>query len=114
MAIRETKKTEEVFEDYLEETMVKEFREDPNYAAELLQDEFNEYLETGDIQTLLIALRYARKAFGYRKTDVDGKTIYYDLTMVESEPKMVTFKSIVNSLGFDFFIALNNSYVKNA
>ncbi|GHU29239.1 hypothetical protein FACS1894152_7530 [Bacilli bacterium] len=113
-----TDEKEEVFEDYLEEIMVKDFREIPGYAKEALQDEFNEYVKTSDIRPLQRVMKCIMKAFGYttkmaNETDLGGETVYYDLTKVESEPKMTAFKSIFNNLGFDFSIIVNSKYVEN-
>ncbi|GHU28490.1 hypothetical protein FACS1894152_6240 [Bacilli bacterium] len=83
-----------------------------------MEDEFNEYIKTNDIEPLMAVIECAMKAFNCKrlvdKAKLNGETIHYDLTKIETEPKIITFKSIFNKLGFDFSVTLNNSCVKHA
>jgi probable addiction module antidote protein len=84
--------------------MVKQYRENPDYAALRVRDEFQEYVETNDIQYLLSTLRKVAEAKGWsalsRETGLPRSTLYSALSG-ETDPKIGTIMKILKALGVE-------------
>lgn len=82
-----------------DDAMVQVFRQDPGYAAELL----NSILEDGDEGELLIALRQMTKAYGgipqvAKQSQLNGTHIYRTLS-ASGNPSIRTLSRILNAMG---------------
>jgi len=87
-------------------TMVVEmFREDPEFAAEYL----NQVLEDGEEKELLIALRRIAEAFGgvselAKRTNLHAKTLYRTLSQ-HGNPELRSLKAILGAMGMRIAVA---------
>ncbi|MDR1732499.1 MAG: putative addiction module antidote protein [Synergistaceae bacterium] len=84
--------------------VVKEYREKPALALEMIQDEFQEYVKTNDIRCFLSTLRKVAEAKGWselsRKTGLPRSTLYAALSG-ETDPRISTVMKILNALGIE-------------
>jgi len=75
------------------------FRDDPDYAVELL----NAILEDGDQGELLIALRQMAKAFGGMQTVAEkanlNPTQIYRTLSAEGNPELTSISAILRAMG---------------
>lgn len=82
--------------------MIKQYREDPEYALSRIQDEFQEYVETNDIRYLLSTLRKVAEAKGWsalsRETGLSRSLLYAALSG-ETDPRIGTVMKILKALG---------------
>jgi probable addiction module antidote protein len=82
--------------------MIKQYREDPEYALSRIQDEFQEYVETDDIRYLLSTLRKVAEAKGWsalsRETGLSRSLLYAALSGV-TDPRIGTVMKILKALG---------------
>ena len=85
-----------------EDFMVEQFRKNPEYALSLVQDEFQEYVETDDIRYLLSTLRKVAEAKGWsvlsRETGLSRSVLYAALSG-ERDPQISTVVKILKALG---------------
>ena len=82
-----------------DEAMAEEFKQDPAYALELL----NEILEDGEQGELLIALRQMAKAFGgvqsvAEKANLNPTQLYRTLSE-EGNPELRSLSAILKAMG---------------
>ena len=74
-----------------EDFVMEKYRQDPDYARLMIQDEFQEYVETNDIRYLLSTLRKAAEAKGWsalsRKTGLSRPLLYAALSG-ETDPRI--------------------------
>jgi len=87
--------SERTFDDLIAES----FRNDPGYAAELL----NDILEDGEPGELLIMLRQMSKAFGgveevAKTAQLNGKSLYRTLS-AEGNPHVSTLVAVLRTMG---------------
>jgi len=87
--------SERTFDDLIAES----FRNDPSYAAELL----NDILEDGEPGELLIMLRQMSKAFGgmdeiAKQAQLNGKSLYRTLS-AEGNPQVSTLVAVLRAMG---------------
>jgi probable addiction module antidote protein len=82
--------------------MIKQYREDPEYALSRIQDEFQEYVETDNIRYLLSTLRKVAEAKGWsalsRETGLSRSLLYAALSG-ETDPRIGTVMKILKALG---------------
>lgn len=82
-----------------EEATVAMFREDPELAAEYL----NQVLDGGEREEILLAMRYLTSAFGgvtgiARATKLNARTLYRTLSE-HGNPELDTFTSLLKAMG---------------
>lgn len=82
-----------------DDAMAETFREDPQYAVDLL----NAILEDGDQAELLIALRQLAKGFGgvqtiAEKADLNPTQLYRTLSS-EGNPELKSLSAILRAMG---------------
>ena len=95
-----------------EEATVATFRDDPELAAEYL----NQVLAGGDRDELLLAMRYLATAFGglagiARATKLNMRTLYRTLS-VHGNPELDTFTSLLKAMGLRLAVAPLKSRLK--
>lgn len=95
-----------------EELTIAMFREDPELAAEYL----NQVLADGTQDELLIAMRYLTSAFGgvpaiARATKLNARTLYRTLSK-HGNPELHTFTSLLKAMGMRIAVAPVKSPVK--
>jgi len=82
-----------------DDAMADIFRDDPDYAVELL----NAILEDGDQGELLIALRQMAKAFGGMQTVAEkanlNPTQIYRTLSAEGNPELTSISAILRAMG---------------
>jgi len=83
----------------IDESMAEIFRDDPNYAVELL----NDVLEDGEPYELLIMLRQLTKAFGgvqavAERAEVNPTQLYRTLS-AEGNPSLSTLTAVLKAVG---------------
>jgi probable addiction module antidote protein len=88
-----------------EEATVSMFREDPELAAEYL----NQVLADGDHKELLVAMRYLASAFGgvagvAAATKLNARTLYRTLSAA-GNPELDTFTALLKAMGMRIFVA---------
>ena len=96
--------------------VIEEFKKNPEFIKGALEDELQEYVQTGDIRYLLSTLRDVAAAKGWvwlaKETGLSRPTIYEAL-YGRSKPKFETITKILGALGFKMlFVAVDNT--KNA
>jgi len=82
-----------------DEFMAENFRKDPAYAMELL----NDVLTDGALDEAMIVLRQMSKAFGgvgevARQADLNGKTLYRTLSP-QGNPQVSTLAAVLRTMG---------------
>jgi probable addiction module antidote protein len=95
-----------------EEATVSMFREDPELAAEYL----NQVLADGDHRELLVAMRYLASAFGgvagvAAATKLNARTLYRTLSAA-GNPELDTFTALLKAMGMRIFVAPIKSAAK--
>jgi len=88
-----------------EEATVSMFREDPELAAEYL----NQVLADGDRKELLLAMRYLASAFGgvagvAAATKLNSRTLYRTLSAA-GNPELDTFTALLKAMGMRITVA---------
>jgi probable addiction module antidote protein len=82
-----------------DDAMAERFRDDPDYAVEML----NAILEDGDQAELLIALRQMAKAFGGMQTVAEkaqlNPTQIYRTLSAEGNPELTSISAILRAMG---------------
>ena len=86
--------------------IIEQYRKNPDYALERVQDEFQEYVETDDIRYLLSTLREVAEAKGWsvlsRETGLSRSVLYGSLSG-ERDPQISTVMKILKALGVHVF-----------
>lgn len=90
-----------------EEWLIESLR-DKQEAAVYLQVAFEEFQKDGDIEALLLALRYVAEAQGglgrlARKTHLNRESLYKTLSK-KGNPKLETVGLLLKALGFQFSV----------
>lgn len=89
-----------------EDFMIEQYRKNPEYALERVQDEFQEYVDTDDISYLLSTLRKVAEAKGWsalsRETGLSRSVLYAALSG-ERDPQISTVMKILKALGVQVF-----------
>lgn len=89
-----------------EDFMIEQYRKNPEYALERVQDEFQEYVDTDDIRYLLSTLRKVAEAKGWsaisRETGLSRSVLYAALSG-ERDPQISTVMKILKALGVQVF-----------
>ena len=88
-----------------EESTVSMFREDPEFAAEYL----NQVLADGTREELLLAMRYLTEAFGgvvgvARATKLNARSLYRTLS-ARGNPELDTLMSLLKHMGMRIAVA---------
>ncbi|MFO1195468.1 MAG: addiction module antidote protein [Burkholderiaceae bacterium] len=88
-----------------EEMTIEMFREDPEFAAEYL----NQVLADGDQRELLLAMRYLAQAFGgvsgvATATNRNARTLYRTLSAA-GNPELDTFTALLRAMGMRIAVA---------
>jgi probable addiction module antidote protein len=86
--------------------IIEQYRKNPEYAIERVQDEFQEYVETDDIRYLLSTLREVAEAKGWsvlsRETGL-SRSVLYGALSGERDPQISTVMKILKALGVHVF-----------
>ncbi len=95
-----------------DEMVVEMFREDPEFAAEYL----NQVLEDGDQKELMLALRRIAEAFGgvaqlAKKTNLHAKTLYRTLSP-QGNPELKSLTALLKAMGMRIAVEPIKSPVK--
>lgn len=81
-----------------EEATIASFRNDPEYAAEYL----NDVLEYGDQEELMLALRRIGQAYGVKEiadhAEMNARTLYKTLSPA-GNPELRSFRAILEAMG---------------
>jgi probable addiction module antidote protein len=85
--------------------VVEMFREDPQFAAEYL----NQVLEEGDQEELLAAMRRIADAFGgvpglAKRSNLHAKTLYRTLSP-QGNPQLKSLSALLNAMGMRIAVA---------
>ena len=88
-----------------DEAVTKKLRDDPEFAAEYL----NQVLEDGEERELLVALRRIAEAFGgvselAKRTNLHAKTLYRTLSQ-HGNPELQSLKAILGAMGMRIAVA---------
>jgi len=100
------KKNKRQFSDY--EDYLKQELKDPELAQEYLNIALDEYYKDNNLNALLLALKDVAMAMGgiqklSRQTKLNRQNLYR-IFSAQSDPKINTFGSILNGLGFQLAI----------
>jgi probable addiction module antidote protein len=92
--------------------VVEEFKKDPKFMQGAVEDELQEYAQTGDMRYLLSTLRDVAAAKGWvwlaKETGLSRPTLYEALHG-RSKPKFETITKILGALGFKIlFVAVGD------
>ncbi|MCL2009821.1 MAG: putative addiction module antidote protein [Synergistaceae bacterium] len=92
--------------------IIEEFKKDPEFMRGAVEDELQEYAQSGDIRYLLSTLRDVAATKGWvwlaNETGLSRPTLYEALHG-RSKPKFETVTKILGALGFKmFFVAVDN------
>jgi probable addiction module antidote protein len=82
--------------------IIEHYRNDPEFARLCIQDEFQEYTETGDIRYLLSTLQKAAEAKGWsalaRETGL-SRSLLHSALSGKTDPRIGTVLKILKALG---------------
>ena len=98
--------------------IIEEFKKDSEFMRGAVEDELQEYAQTGDMRYLLATLRDVATAKGWvwlaKETGLSRPTLYEAL-YGRSKPKFETITKILNALGFKIlFVTVDDTRSQSA